>query len=70
MRRRSTTACQVHALRAGEAPPTALRDGLAVLAEQGFNPITWSCVAPRISTIAPDTQEAILLVAAHLGTTR
>ncbi|ABE60410.1 MULTISPECIES: pantoate--beta-alanine ligase [Chromohalobacter] len=66
------TLCQVHdALRAGEAPPTALRDGLAALAEQGFKPDYLELRrAQDLGPIAPDTQEAILLVAAHLGTTR
>ncbi|MCI0510085.1 pantothenate synthetase [Chromohalobacter marismortui] len=66
------TLCHVHdTLRAGEAPPTALRDGLAALTKQGFKPDYLELRRARdLGPIAPDTQEAILLVAAHLGTTR
>ncbi|WP_277810198.1 pantoate--beta-alanine ligase [Chromohalobacter canadensis] len=66
------TLCHVHdTLREGEAPPTALRDGLAALTEQGFKPDYLELRrAQDLGPITPDTQEAILLVAAHLGATR
>ncbi|MCK2045758.1 pantoate--beta-alanine ligase [Chromohalobacter moromii] len=66
------TLCHMHdALRASESPPMALRNGLAALTEQGFKPDYLELRrAQDLGPVALETRETILLVAAHLGTTR
>lgn len=66
------TLCQVRdALQGGELPAPALREGLASLTADGFKPDYLELRrAWDLGPVALDTRETILLVAAHLGTTR
>jgi len=59
------------ALQDGELPASALREGLANLTADGFKPDYLELRrAWDLGPVALDTRETILLVAAHLGTTR
>ncbi|NWO10438.1 pantoate--beta-alanine ligase [Chromohalobacter salexigens] len=64
--------CQVRdALQGDEPPASALREGLASLAAEGFKPDYLELRRTQdLGPIALETRETILLVAAHLGTTR
>ncbi|WP_280539644.1 pantoate--beta-alanine ligase [Chromohalobacter sp. 11-W] len=64
--------CQVRdALQGGEPPAPALREGLASLAAEGFKPDYLELRRTQdLGPVALETRETILLVAAHLGTTR
>jgi pantoate--beta-alanine ligase len=59
------------ALQGGEPPASALREGLASLAAEGFKPDYLELRRTQdLGPVALETRETILLVAAHLGTTR
>lgn len=64
--------CQVRdALQGDEPPASALREGLASLAAEGFKPDYLELRRTQdLGPVALETRETILLVAAHLGTTR
>ncbi|MCK0744562.1 pantoate--beta-alanine ligase [Chromohalobacter nigrandesensis] len=64
--------CQVRdALQSDTTPASALREGLASLAAEGFKPDYLELRrAQDMGPVAVDTRETILLAAAHLGTTR
>lgn len=58
------------ALQAGRPTPEVLENGLEQLADSGFVPDYLELRAADLSAPQPHTREAVLLVAAHLGTTR
>ncbi|HSH46985.1 MAG TPA: pantoate--beta-alanine ligase [Halomonas sp.] len=58
------------ALQAGQAPENVLADGLQQLVDSGFAPDYLELRSADLSPVGSGTVDAVLLVAAHLGSTR